>query len=82
MVPLAGIEPALLAELDFESSASTSSATGALARTGQARRAGRTIASGVGGSTGCDPSSLDSRKGPRYERSNPEADLVRRCFFI
>ena len=31
LVPLAGIEPALLAELDFESSASTSSATGALA---------------------------------------------------
>lgn len=30
MVPLAGIEPALLAELDFESSASTNSATGAL----------------------------------------------------
>jgi site-specific DNA recombinase len=30
VVPLAGIEPALLAELDFESSASTSSATGAL----------------------------------------------------
>ena len=29
VVPLAGIEPALLAELDFESSASTSSATGA-----------------------------------------------------
>jgi site-specific DNA recombinase len=28
-VPLAGIEPALLAELDFESSASTNSATGA-----------------------------------------------------
>jgi hypothetical protein len=27
VVPLAGIEPALLAELDFESSASTSSAT-------------------------------------------------------
>jgi hypothetical protein len=34
MVPLAGIEPALLAELDFESSASTSSATGALAPPG------------------------------------------------
>jgi hypothetical protein len=33
MVPLAGIEPALLAELDFESSASTNSATGALRRT-------------------------------------------------
>ena len=32
MVPLAGVEPALLAELDFESSASTNSATGA--RTG------------------------------------------------
>ena len=29
MVPLAGIEPALLAESDFESDASTSSATGA-----------------------------------------------------
>ena len=29
MVPPAGIEPALLAELDFESSASTNSATGA-----------------------------------------------------
>jgi hypothetical protein len=32
VVPLAGIEPALLAELDFESSASTSSATGATPR--------------------------------------------------
>jgi hypothetical protein len=32
LVPLAGIEPALLAELDFESSASTNSATGALCR--------------------------------------------------
>ena len=32
MVPLAGIEPALLAELDFESSASTNSATGAPCR--------------------------------------------------
>jgi hypothetical protein len=31
VVPLAGIEPALLAELDFESSASTNSATGAFA---------------------------------------------------
>ena len=30
LVPLAGVEPALLAELDFESSASTNSATGAL----------------------------------------------------
>ena len=31
VVPLAGIEPALREELDFESSASTSSATGAIA---------------------------------------------------
>ena len=38
MVPLAGIEPALLAELDFESSASTSSATGALQADLQAAR--------------------------------------------
>jgi disulfide bond formation protein DsbB len=40
LVPLAGIEPALLAELDFESSASTSSATGAFAN-GRAEKAGR-----------------------------------------
>ena len=37
-MPLAGIEPALLAELDFESSASTNSAIGAQAgRPGWAR---------------------------------------------
>jgi hypothetical protein len=34
-VPHAGIEPALLSELDFESSASTSSANGAQKRLGQ-----------------------------------------------
>lgn len=39
MVPLAGIEPALLAELDFESSASTNSATGARTGVGPARGA-------------------------------------------
>ncbi len=33
-MPLAGIEPALLAELDFESSASTNSAIGASDRAG------------------------------------------------
>jgi hypothetical protein len=44
VVPLAGIEPALLAELDFESSASTNSATGA-------RR--RIIVANGGGSTVC-----------------------------
>ena len=43
MVPLAGIEPALLAELDFESSASTNSATGA--RTGAPGASGGTIGS-------------------------------------
>jgi hypothetical protein len=31
MVPPAGVKPVLLAELDFESSASTNSATGAFA---------------------------------------------------
>src|SRR5947209_14166560 len=40
MVPLAGIEPALLAELDFESSASTSSATGAFSKR-PSKQAGR-----------------------------------------
>ena len=38
LVPLAGIEPALLAELDFESSASTNSATGAFRNIGRKRR--------------------------------------------
>src|ERR1700722_16122155 len=48
LVPLAGIEPALLAELDFESSASTNSATGAFGyRPGRpASRSGRNIAGG------------------------------------
>ncbi len=32
VVPLAGLEPALLAELDFESSASTNFTTGACTR--------------------------------------------------
>src|SRR5690554_4744130 len=35
MVPLAGLEPALLAETDFESVASTNSATGARAGNGR-----------------------------------------------
>jgi hypothetical protein len=35
MVPLAGVEPARLAALDFESSASTNSATGALVARGR-----------------------------------------------
>jgi hypothetical protein len=56
LVPLAGIEPALLAELDFESSASTSSATGALETPwpvkGWGSRSRRNIAGGGFGSTG------------------------------
>lgn len=36
VVPLAGLEPALLAETDFESVASTTSATGARTCAGQA----------------------------------------------
>ena len=53
MVPLAGIEPALLAELDFESSASTNSATGAFrASAGRPRlRSRRNIAGAHSGST-------------------------------
>ena len=39
LVPLAGVEPALLAELDFELSASTNSATGARTGVGPARGA-------------------------------------------
>ena len=56
MVPLAGIEPALLAELDFESSASTISATGAFAPSAQglASRSRRNIAAGPAGSTRVD----------------------------
>jgi hypothetical protein len=75
VVPLAGIEPALLAELDFESSASTSSATGAFAepvvpaRPGQGARSGRTIAGGGARSTRADVivAHLDSDDCGRYE---------------
>ena len=41
MVPLAGIEPALLSELDFESSASTNFTTGALQASQTQRRSNR-----------------------------------------
>jgi hypothetical protein len=47
-VPLAGIEPALLAESDFESDASTSSAIGA--RVGRPKRSLRIIATERAGS--------------------------------
>ncbi len=74
LVPLAGIEPALLAELDFESSASTSSATGAFG--GDFRqdahgslRSRRTIASSPAGSTRTDVIThrLDSVRSGRYD---------------
>jgi len=39
MVPLAGIEPARLAALDFESSASTNSTTGASRKDGRSIKA-------------------------------------------
>ena len=73
MVPLAGIEPALLAELDFESSASTSSATGAfafpVAEKPWGRRSRRNIAGGRRGSTRADVIShrLDSFGAAGYE---------------
>src|SRR5947209_1440659 len=73
MVPLAGIEPALLAELDFESSASTNSATGALGRRpqGQCREAGRNIAVGLPRSTRADVivACLDRAASAGYHRS-------------
>ncbi|CDX34106.1 conserved hypothetical protein [Mesorhizobium sp. ORS 3359] len=67
VVPLAGIEPALLAELDFESSASTNSAIGA-----QAGRPGwaRTIRA-----DGCSSTGL-LRICPRNRRHPPPFGLV------
>src|ERR1700722_464995 len=67
LVPLAGIEPALLAELDFESSASTSSATGAFGRPKPASRSRRNIAAGRRRSTRCEEGCLDRAAVPRYE---------------
>src|SRR5215211_2755247 len=78
VVPLAGIEPALLAELDFESSASTSSATGAFALAmkmslgdvSAAQRSGRTIAGGGCWSTRL-PYALDSNGRHAREGGHP-----------
>ena len=75
-MPLAGIEPALLAELDFESSASTSSATGAspgvsagpLRRRGDstiARVRGRSIATRAGSGA---PGPVDGGSWSRLDR--------------
>ena len=71
LVPLAGIEPALLAELDFESSASTSSATGASGHEpqgtsqGPVARSRRNIAGGPFRSTRVDVIL------PRLDRKSP-----------
>src|SRR5262249_2348697 len=67
LVPLAGIEPALLAELDFESSASTSSATGAFGHKpkGPVARSRRNIAGGPFRSTRVDVIL------PRLDRKSP-----------
>src|SRR5262252_7832305 len=73
LVPLAGIEPALLAELDFESSASTSSATGAFDPRAKGRTLGRwrsrrNIAGGPFRSTRADVimACLDRKSSARY----------------
>jgi hypothetical protein len=77
VVPLAGIEPALLAELDFESSASTSSATGAFAFPlgikSLGRRSGRNIAGASRGSTRADVISrrLDRLSAAGYQVYRP-----------
>src|ERR1700761_696170 len=68
LVPLAGIEPALLAELDFESSASTNSATGAPGQPLPALRSGRNIAAVRRRSTRCEKACLDRGAPTRYER--------------
>jgi hypothetical protein len=69
LVPLAGIEPALLAELDFESSASTNSATGALARRPEA--AVMKPAKYSGRSLGVNPR---CHRGERSNASSPKQD--------
>src|SRR5260221_6091610 len=72
LVPLAGIEPALLAELDFESSASTNSATGAFGHRpkGPVSRSGRNIAAGLPRSTRADVivACLDSAASAGYHQ--------------
>src|SRR3954447_7471503 len=64
LVPLAGIEPALLAELDFESSASTNSATGAFGTLSLQRppRSRRNIAGRDFGSTARSQAIVPRRK--------------------
>ncbi len=59
-MPLAGIEPALLAETDFESVASTNSATGARGRELQPAAACKSSVSAIGGDgRGARPSERD-----------------------
>src|SRR5213595_3073440 len=77
LVPLAGIEPALLAELDFESSASTSSATGALGRSPRlTSRSRRTIAGAQPRSTRA--TRVGYSKTPQCDRALPRQRRTRR----
>lgn len=79
MVPLAGIEPALLAELDFESSASTNSAIGA-----QAGRPGwaRTIRSEACSSTGLLPIACGAATKPHLSVSCGHCHCAARKIFL
>src|SRR5215470_1903181 len=83
LVPLAGIEPALLAELDFESSASTSSATGAFRKswpkgTGACEAADYSRQRRPVNPRGCDFPLLDNARAHGYtlrHRRRDESDV-------
>src|SRR5689334_22347362 len=73
MVPLARLERALLAELDFESSASTNSATGARARHLETRRGGRNRSDVVESATAAD---TRGEAGGTLARALPDGGLA------
>src|SRR5262245_15249089 len=83
LVPLAGIEPALLAELDFESSASTSSATGAFRPPAQGGRwpkpaeySGRSVPVNPRGCDIAAPRQEKSRALPRHRHEEMNVPLA------
>src|SRR5262245_65208582 len=83
LVPLAGIEPALLAELDFESSASTSSATGAFRPRAQgagdakpAEYSGRSVPVNPRGCDIAAPRQEKSRALPRHKHEEMNVTLA------
>jgi hypothetical protein len=92
LVPLAGIEPALLAELDFESSASTNSTTGARFRGGRiiVRTPRGSTSQGGGLPIICEPSRLllAGASGVRSARQaideyrRAELEKSRRCMIL